>query len=197
MHPIMNLEDNTITSLQRTKPSTDQYLPHYRYTPLTPVRVQAGDILGMHQPYTFSSNLQVFMQEDGPVNYYRETVDPLNNMTSSDPSEMRLPLINIQFVASKKNQTTGVIIAVVLVVLTLTIVGGVALTLYKARVGRIRAILGSNRRNQERSVHPYDTTVQVGRRSITTESERKSMRTEAEAPKAAGMCYSIIKTHLH
>lgn len=136
--------------------------------------------MGMYQPHTFSSVLRVFMQGDGPVNHYREESSPANNMTASDPTERRLPLINFQFVASTSEggQNTGVIIAVVLVlsVLLLALVaGGVALRF--GRASRIGGNTGNEGRNRERSQHQYDLTVHVGRRSISA----------TDAPKAAGM----------
>ena len=69
-----------------------------RYTPLVPVPVQAGDIVGIYQPHTSSSRLRVFMQADGPVNYYRGArFSPLSSMSADGQSERRLPLIRFQF----------------------------------------------------------------------------------------------------
>ena len=71
---------------------------YFRYTPLRPVPVQAGDILGMYQPHTASSTLRVFMQRDGPLNYYRGALfSPLDSMSASGATERRLPLISLQF----------------------------------------------------------------------------------------------------
>lgn len=72
----------------------------HRYTPLSPVPVKAGDVVGLYQPYTLSSVLRVFMQREGPTNYYTGALgNPLNSMrlTGSTLTEQRLPLIRFQF----------------------------------------------------------------------------------------------------
>lgn len=77
----------------------------HRYTPPSPVAIQQGDILGFYQPHTASSVLRIFMQREGPVNYYRSALfSPLDRMTASGATETRVPLIRFQF--SKSNQVS-------------------------------------------------------------------------------------------
>lgn len=70
----------------------------HRYTPLSPLAVQAGDVLGFYQPHSLSSALRIFMQSDGPLNYYRGSLfSPLTRMTATGNTERRLPLIKVHF----------------------------------------------------------------------------------------------------
>ena len=118
------------------------------------------------------------MQEDGPVNYYREASAPLTNMTANGSTEMRLPLINFDFVASERGQNGAItaIVVVVCILLLAVVVGGVAtFLLYRVYKSRTSVGLPEERRAGPRSGHGYDTTVQVGRRptritSITSEA---------------------------
>ncbi len=74
------------------------HLNVHRYTPSSPVAVLAGDIVGIYQPYTSASRLRVFVQEDGPVNYYRGALlSSSDRLTASGSTERRLPLIHFQF----------------------------------------------------------------------------------------------------
>ena len=69
-----------------------------RYTPLTPIPVETGDIVGLYQPHTASSLLRVYMQANGPVNYYRGArFSALSSMSADGASESRLPLMQFQF----------------------------------------------------------------------------------------------------
>ena len=72
----------------------------YRYTPVPPLPVQEGDILGLYQPYSSASVFKIYLQGSGVTNYYRGAVaSPLDSFRTSMAgvgSERRLPLISVE-----------------------------------------------------------------------------------------------------
>lgn len=73
----------------------------HEYRPFSPVRVLAGDIVGIYQPYSSASALQVFYQDHGPLNYYQLALtNPKNTLSTRNTlvqRENRQPLLAIEF----------------------------------------------------------------------------------------------------
>ena len=73
----------------------------HEYRPFSPVPVLAGDIIGIYQPYTSESALQVFYQDHGPLNYYQPALtDPKDTLSTGNTlvqRENRQPLLAIEF----------------------------------------------------------------------------------------------------
>ena len=81
--------------------ATTPSLNVHEYRPFSPVPVLAGDIVGIYQPYTSASALQIFFQDRGPLNYSQPAVaNPKNTLSTRNilvNSENRQPLLAIEF----------------------------------------------------------------------------------------------------
>lgn len=88
--------------------ATTSALNVHEYRPFSPVPVLAGDIVGIHQPYTSTSALQVYYQDHGPLNYYQPALaDPKNTLSTGNTlvlREDRQPLLAIEFSESWLHQ---------------------------------------------------------------------------------------------
>ena len=73
----------------------------HEYRPFSPVPVMAGDIIGVHQPYTSASALQLFYRDHGPLNYYQPVLanpkDTFSTKSALVRRENRQPLLAIEF----------------------------------------------------------------------------------------------------
>ena len=73
----------------------------HEYRPFSPVPVLAGDIIGVHQPYSSTSALQLFYREHGPLNYYQPALanpkDTFSTRSALVRRENRQPLLAIEF----------------------------------------------------------------------------------------------------
>ena len=73
----------------------------HEYRPFSPVPVLAGDIIGIHQPYTSASALQLFYQDHGPLNYYQPALadpkDTLSTRSALVRRENQQPLLAMKF----------------------------------------------------------------------------------------------------
>ena len=76
----------------------------YVYEPIPPIEVEAGDIIGFHQPSQLSSRHELYLRNGGPVNHYSSQAMPLDTFNTSDSlesstmlQEMLLPLISANF----------------------------------------------------------------------------------------------------
>ena len=80
--------------------TTTENLNVHRYVPDPPVPFQAGDILGVHQPYSYASVLKIYLQGSGVTNYYRGSLaSPLDSFKTDATGVMvegRLPLISVE-----------------------------------------------------------------------------------------------------
>ena len=81
--------------------SPTSHLNVYKYQLYPPLQVQAGDVLGIYQPYSSASVLKLYYQQDGPLNYYKPAIGSSTNRLVEDAigiySRRNRPLLTMIF----------------------------------------------------------------------------------------------------
>ena len=89
-----------VGNTDNTEPVQTAYLNVYEYVLDPPLPVLAGDVLGIYQPPEDESRVHLtFLEDTGPVNWYRDSVTgPLDTfMIDTQTQRSMLPLVVVNF----------------------------------------------------------------------------------------------------
>ena len=88
-----------VGSTDNMEPIQTAYLNVYEYVLDPPLQVLAGDVLGIYQPSSTNSRLQLlFLSDSNLVNWYTEVSRPQNSfMVADSGTNNALPLVTVSF----------------------------------------------------------------------------------------------------
>ena len=97
-----NLDLIDARSIRASELTSTSYPNVYEFTP-APLSFQAGDVLGLYQPATANSEVEVYYQFDGgPVNYVRDVRVFGVQIFSGNEADKDLPLVAVNITTGKE-----------------------------------------------------------------------------------------------
>ena len=87
-----------VGSTGNMEPAQTAYLNVFEYVLDSPLQVLAGDVLGIYQPSSANSRIQLlFLENSSYVNWYTTAATPLNSFVVAGSQTTVLPLVTVSF----------------------------------------------------------------------------------------------------